>query len=152
MKSLLGLLNGFLGYERGRETGLAGLGGIIVTLVIAGNWNHILPILRALGIVDFFAKKGMIFEGENYLTAAYILAFFVKWLIIFVVLFSIFMVLGIIIAMIFSNETAVKIILPLIIFVLSPLVIVGLIFYLLYIKFLDPIINKEKYETEAHFE
>jgi len=58
MNTLLSIANGALQYHRGKQTGLAGLLGVALALLIVFQWEHILPILEALGIVSFLDSMG----------------------------------------------------------------------------------------------
>lgn len=104
MNTLLSLANGVLQYHRGKQTGLAGLAGIGIALFVILQWEHILPILHKLGIVEFFDNLGLIYEGEGGLTGYAIFMFIFKVCIIFVVAFSILLIIAAIISMVFSSN------------------------------------------------
>ncbi|MEI2356257.1 hypothetical protein [Mesobacillus zeae] len=142
MNTLLSIANGVLQYHRGKQTGLAGLAGIAIALLIAWNWGDIVPILDKLGIVSFFDNLGLIYEGEGGLTGFAILMFFVRVSIFFILVLSALIVLALIFTLVFSSDLGVRLALTIIFLVLAPFLMIWLIF-------IDPIINKKKNKLEA---
>lgn len=68
MNTLLHIADSAIMYRRGKQTGLAGLIGIILTLVIASNWDKVLPVLEFLHIVSLLDSMGLIVEGAPEMT------------------------------------------------------------------------------------
>ncbi|NRG34753.1 hypothetical protein HRF63_23110, partial [Bacillus circulans] len=64
MNTILTFLNGFVQYRRGKQTGLAGLLGLIIFVLAVYRWDITYPILESLKIIDFFDNLGLIYEGE----------------------------------------------------------------------------------------
>lgn len=142
MNTLLSIANGALQYHRGKQTGLAGLLGIVVALIVAYQWDRIFPILNAVGTVDFFKSSGLVYEGEAGLTGLAIFMFVFKLTILFVVTLILLMFITLILTFVFSNEkTALAIMMPVIYIVGFPFAIV----YGLY----QVIFNRKKHIEEA---
>ncbi|RHW35997.1 hypothetical protein D1B31_18080 [Neobacillus notoginsengisoli] len=120
MNTILSIANGVLQYHRGRQTGLAGLLGIVIALGIVFQWHNILPVLEAIGLVGFLDKHGLIYEGEGYLTgyALFMIAF--KASILLAVIIFVLLVVVIVCAMIFSNEIIFKIALTILTVITAP--------------------------------
>ncbi|WP_043933842.1 hypothetical protein [Bacillus sp. EB01] len=73
LSGILVAVNGLLGYKQGKETGIAGLIGIVATLFLVSQWNKILPIVDKIGLIDWLDRLGII-QGEA--TPLYILFLF----------------------------------------------------------------------------
>jgi hypothetical protein len=141
MNTILSIANGFLQYHRGKQTGIAGLIGIIFALIIVFQWVHILPILESLGIVKFFENLGLIYKGESGLTGFAILMFVFRLSLIWCATLFVLLVMGILCTMIFSSDIIFKyVILPIMIVIGFPLMLIFLLF--------DRIINRKKYIAE----
>lgn len=142
MNTLLSILNGALQYNRGRQTGLAGLVGIGLAILTAYQWNHILPILDKLGIVGFFKSHGFVHEGEGGLTGFLIFMFIFKLTILLCAAFLVLIIITLLLTMIFTNETIVlKIMIPIMMVFLFPIIII----YALY----QVIFHRKKNQQEA---
>jgi len=129
MNTLLSLANAALAYRRGRQTGLAGLFGIGIALLLVWQWGNILPILDAIGIVSFFDNLGLVYEGEPGLTGYAIFMSFVRLSILVAFVVFILLVIGILISMIFTNEFIFKYILvPLAMILLFPIIVVAVLY------------------------
>lgn len=120
MNTILSIANAALQYNRGRQTGLAGLTGIAIALLAAYNWDHLVPVFEALGIVGFLNKHGLIFEGEGGLTGFVIFMMLFRATILFCVMGFAVIVIGIIIGMIFSSNIGIAIMSPFILIMALP--------------------------------
>ncbi|MCM3393242.1 hypothetical protein [Cytobacillus oceanisediminis] len=104
MNTLLSAANAALQYNRGKQTGLAGLVFIGIVLLAAYQWDHIVPIFEAIGLISFLDQWGLIYEGESYMTGFSIFMVAFRICILFVVLGFLTLVLGIIFSMIGSSN------------------------------------------------
>lgn len=104
MNVLLSVANGALQYHRGKQTGLAGLAGIALALLIAYQWDHILPVLDALGIVDFLNNHGLIYEGEPGLTGFVLFTIAYRAALAFIIVGFLFLVIAMAIAIFTSSK------------------------------------------------
>lgn len=104
MNLLLSVANGALQYHRGKQTGLAGLAGIALALLIAYQWDHVLPVLDALGIVGFLNNYGLIYEGEPGLTGFVLFTIAYRAAIAFIIVGFIFLVIAMAIAIFTSSK------------------------------------------------
>lgn len=68
MNSLLELYSMKLSYDRGKETGLAGLIGIIVVIASIALWDYIRPVFEFWGIMNLLDDLGLIYHGEPGMT------------------------------------------------------------------------------------
>jgi hypothetical protein len=128
MNTLLSIANGALQYHRGRQTGIVGLMGIGLALLAVFQWKYIYPILKVLGIVDFFKRLGIVYEGEPGLTGFAIFMFIFKLTILLSIVLFLLLALAIVTSMIFSNEKiGLYIMLPIIAVLMAPL---GILFFL----------------------
>lgn len=128
MNTLLSAANAAIQYNRGRQTGLAGLAGIGIAILIACFWEYLLPIFDFMGIVDFLDRQGLIFEGEGGLTAFILFTIAVRACIVFTVVGTILIVFGLLLSRIFSSEWAVKIfVIPPLMLLMIPVVIFWMI-------------------------
>lgn len=118
MNTLLTAANVAVQYNRGRQTGLAGLAGIGIAILIACLWDYILPIFDFLGVVDFLDKQGLIFEGEGGLTGFTVFTIAVRACIVFTVVGTVLIAFGLLLSKIFSSEWAVKV------FVIPPMMLI----------------------------
>jgi hypothetical protein len=142
LNTLLSIANGALQYHRGRQTGASGLMGIAVALLVVFQWKHIYPVLKALGIVDFFKRLGLVYEGEPGLTGFAIFMFIFKMSIIIMVALSLLIALAILISMIFSNEKiAIYVIIPIMGIIMLPF---GLLYLLYQLTF-----NRKEFKATA---
>lgn len=133
MNLLLSVANAALAYRRGRQTGLAGLFGIGIAFLIVWQWNNILPVLDALGVVSFFENLGLVYEGEPGLTGYAIFMSFVRLSILIAVVVSILLVIGILISMIFTSDFIFKnILVPLMMILLFPVIVVTVLYQVLF--------------------
>jgi len=57
-----------LAYNRGKETGIAGLVGIAVAIACVALWDYIRPVLEFLGVINLLDKLGLIYHGEPGMT------------------------------------------------------------------------------------
>ncbi|KZE67999.1 hypothetical protein AWM68_17665 [Fictibacillus phosphorivorans] len=78
--------------------------GIIFTIFLVYQWDHVVPVLEFLGIIDWLDSMGLIYEDAAYLTGFSIFMFAIKATIIFCILVAVFLVLGIILTMIGSSS------------------------------------------------
>lgn len=147
MNTLLSVANGALQYHRGRQTGLAGLFGIGLALLCVYQWDHILPVLNAMGIVAFFDRIGLIHHGDAGLTGFAIFMFIFRLTIVYCVALLLLLMLGIAVSMFFSSDRAFKyIIIPLMMVIGFPIAIVYY-FYLLLFKRQVLIENAERIKS-----
>ncbi|MGN7299096.1 hypothetical protein [Ferdinandcohnia sp. SAFN-114] len=77
MNTVLHFADAALQYYRGKQTGLWGLVGIALVIIIATAWDYILPVFDALGIVALLDKMGLIYEGSPGMTAFRIFVAFI---------------------------------------------------------------------------
>lgn len=145
MNTILSIANGALQYHRGKQTGLAGLMGIIIALIIVFQWDSILPVLEALGIVDFLDRYGLIYEGEGYLTGYVLFMIAFRAAILFCVLIAILLVFAMIIGIVFSSDLGVKIAITVVGLLLSPFMFI----YFMYDHFTTPKAIKEERYRQA---
>ncbi len=68
MHTILSLVSAKLHYEGGKSTGLAGLLGLGVALLIAFNWSIVKSILDFVGVTALADKLGLIHPEAGYLT------------------------------------------------------------------------------------
>lgn len=133
MNTLLSIANGALQYRRGKQTGLAGLAGIGLALLCVYQWDHILPVLNALGIVAFFDRIGLIYEGDAGLTGFAIFMFIFRLTIVYCAALLVLLMFGIAVSMFFSSDTVFKyIIIPLMMVIGFPIAIVYYTFLVLF--------------------
>lgn len=99
MNKLLHVADMYLSYKRGKQTGLWGLFGILLTLVLVASWKYIAPLFEKIGLVALYDRLGLIREGAPALTAVYIIVF--SALAIYVLLFVIF--IGLLLFMLVVN-------------------------------------------------
>jgi hypothetical protein len=104
MNTFLSIANGALQYHRGRQTGASGIMGIAVALLVVFQWKRIYPVLKAWGVVDFFKRLGLVYEGEPGLTGFAIFMFIFKMTIVFSVVVLLLLAVAVLLSMIFSNE------------------------------------------------
>lgn len=129
MNVILGALNGMLQYGRGKEAGGYGILGIILAIVAVYQWDHVLPFLRKIGVVDFFGKIGLIYENDPGTTGLAIFLFIAEIFIVLAVVMVAVIVLGLIVAIFCSSKIGTIVIVTL----LAPFILVGfLIFFLIY--------------------
>ncbi|WP_222860158.1 hypothetical protein [Gracilibacillus massiliensis] len=87
-------IDGILNYQRGKTTGIYGLVGFVLVLVIAFNFEFVWNFLGTLGIIDMFYKIDVFREGDLfYVAAGRFLLFVLGLLLICVVGILLFMVL-----------------------------------------------------------
>lgn len=120
MNTILSVANGVLQYQRGKHTGMAGLMGIVVALVIVFQWENILPVLEAMGIVDFLDKHGLIYEGEGYITGYLLFKMAFKAAILLSIGIALLLVVAMIISLIFSSDIGLKIAFTVLFILFSP--------------------------------
>ncbi|PMC36223.1 hypothetical protein CJ195_15525 [Bacillus sp. UMB0899] len=65
-----------LQYFRGKQTGLWGLFGIIITILMVRFWDYIVPVFEFMGVVSFLDSMGLIVEDLPALTGYKILLAF----------------------------------------------------------------------------
>lgn len=104
MNTLLSAANAALQYNRGKQTGVAGLVFIGIVLLATYQWDNIVPIFEAIGLISLLDKWGLIYEGESYMTGFSIFMVAFRICILFVVLGLLTLVLGIIFSMIGSSN------------------------------------------------
>ncbi|RFB11456.1 hypothetical protein DZB84_20530 [Bacillus sp. HNG] len=85
MNTLLHFADATMQYYRGKQTGLWGLVGIALAIVIATAWDYILPIFEASGIVSLLNKTGLIYEGSPSMTAFRIFVAFILFYICLII-------------------------------------------------------------------
>ncbi|MFT9496933.1 MULTISPECIES: hypothetical protein [Bacillota] len=142
MNTLLSIANGALQYHRGKQTGLAGLFGIAVALLVAYQWERISPFLDAMGIVDFFRNAGLVYEGEAGLTGLAVFMFVFKLSILFIATLILLMFITLILTFVFTNEkTALAIMMPIIYIVGFPIALLYGLYQLIF--------NRKKHGEEA---
>jgi len=129
MNTILSIANGALQYHRGKQTGLAGLFGIALALLIVFQWEHILPVLEAVGIVSFLDKHGLIYEGEPGLTGFVLLMIAYRAAIAFCIVGALLIVVGLAISIFLSSEIGLRIMFPVLALILSPFIILYMIYY-----------------------
>ncbi|MDE5055236.1 hypothetical protein NDK25_23765 [Niallia taxi] len=127
MNVILGALNGMLQYRRGKEVGGYGILGIVLAIVVVYQWDHILPILRKIGVVDFFDKIGLIYKSDPGTTGLAVFLFILEILMVLAVIMFAVLVLGVIASIFFSSKVGTIIIVTL----LAPIFLVGLLTYLM---------------------
>lgn len=127
MNVILGALNGMLQYRRGKEVGGYGILGIVLAIVVVYQWDRILPILRKIGVVDFFDKIGLIYKSDPGTTGLAVFLFILEILIVLAVIMFAVLVLGVIASIFFSSKVGTIIIVTL----LAPIFLVGLLTYLM---------------------
>ncbi|MCC3358970.1 hypothetical protein [Bacillus sp. REN16] len=101
MNTLLHFADVALQYSRGRQTGLWGLIGIVLALVIVAAWDYILPVFETLGIVALLDKMGLIYEGSPGMTAFRIF-------VAFIILYMCLIIVGLALLAVFSAVMAVS--------------------------------------------
>jgi hypothetical protein len=119
VNTLLTAANAAIQYNRGRQTGLVGLAGIGIAILIACFWDYLVPVFEYLGIVDLLDRNGLIFEGEGGLTGFILFSIAVRACIVFTVVGTILIAFGLLLSKIFSSEWAVKIL------VIPPLMLIA---------------------------
>ena len=127
MNVILGALNGMLQYSRGKEVGGYGILGIVLAILAVYQWNHILPFLRKIGVVDFFSKIGLIYENDPGTTGLAVFLFILEICIVLAIIMFAVLVLGVIASIFFSSKVGTIIIVTL----LAPIILVVLFTYLL---------------------
>ncbi|MEM5014029.1 hypothetical protein WKH57_25285 [Niallia taxi] len=127
MNVILGALNGMLQYGRGKETGGFGILGIVLAIVAVYQWDHILPFLRKIGVVDFFDKIGLIYQNDPGTTGLAVFLFIAEILIVLAIVMVAVIVLGLIVAIFCSSKVGTIIIVTL----LAPIFLVGMFIYLM---------------------
>lgn len=128
MNVLLSVANGALQYHRGKQTGLVGLAGIALALLIAFQWNHILPVLDALGVVDFLNKYGLIYEGEPGLTGFVLFTIAFRAAVAFILVGFIFLVIAMAASIFTSSKAGFAILYSFITIPLIPIMIIWMIY------------------------
>lgn len=129
MNTILSIANGALQYHRGKQTGLVGLLGIVLALLIVFQWEHILPVLEAVGFVSFLDSHGLIYEGEPGLTGFVLFMIAYRAAIAFCIVGALLIVVGLAISIFLSSDIGFSIMFPVLALVLSPLLILYMIYY-----------------------
>ncbi|MEK3993066.1 hypothetical protein [Robertmurraya sp. FSL R5-0851] len=128
MNTLLSVANAAIQYNRGRQTGLAGLAGIGIAILIACLWDYIVPVFDFLGIVDFLDRHGLLFEGEGGLTGFILFTIAVRASIAFMVIGTLLITVGLLLSKFLSSEWALKLlVMPVMMLMLIPVVVVLMI-------------------------
>ena len=110
MNTLLHMANGALQYHRGKQTGLFGLIGIAVAVLIAYQWENVHKFLDKIGLVSLLDKVGLIVPGEPALTGLGILMTLVKLQLILIVLLIVALGIMALLGNIYESELGFKII------------------------------------------
>jgi len=95
MNTVLHFADAALQYYRGKQTGLWGLVGIALVIIIATAWDYILPVFEVLGVVALLDKMGLIYEGSPGMTAYRI---FVAFILLYICL----IIVGLVLLAVFS--------------------------------------------------
>src|SRR5690606_29364632 len=77
MNTVLHFADAALQYYRGKQTGLWGLFGIALAIVIAAVWDYIVPVFDAIGMMSLLNKMGLIYEGSPGMTTYRIFVAFI---------------------------------------------------------------------------
>jgi hypothetical protein len=128
MNIILGVFNGVLQYRRGKETGLAGIFGLVITLLIVFQWHNLVPVFRRLGIIDLLDRHGLIFEGAPELTGAAIFGIAVLAAYTFMIVGFLVIVIGVIIAIFFSSEIGFKISISVLLIPMIPIMVIWMVY------------------------
>jgi hypothetical protein len=133
MNTLLSIANGALQYHRGKHTGLAGLFGLAIAVLMVYQWDHVLPVLRALGIIGFFDTIGLI-EEEAAITGVNILFFFLKLYLVLSIVAIFAMILTMLLIGFLSSNIGGTIVLGFLQILTYPIVWLIVVFLLLFKK------------------
>ncbi|PGT80571.1 hypothetical protein [Bacillus sp. AFS040349] len=104
MNTVLHLADSALQYYRGKQTGLWGLVGIALALVVFRFWDSIAPIFEFLGIVSLMDKLGLIHESSGVLTAYRIFWAFIAFYFLLVIVGLILLGIVSLLAIISQNQ------------------------------------------------
>lgn len=140
MNVILGTINGMLQYSRGKEVGGYGILGIVIAIVAVYQWDHILPFLRRIGVVDFFDKIGLIYINDPGTTGLAVFLFILEICIVLAIIMFAVLVIGVIASIFFSSKVGTIIIVTL----LAPIILVVLFTYLLIWSLLQSLGIKSK--------
>jgi hypothetical protein len=154
MNTFLDLVSMKLHYDKGKETGLAGIVGIIVVLACIALWGYIRPVLEFLGVMSLLDKLGLIHPEEAGMTWFRLFGGFLSLYVIAIIIFLFLLFLVFLFSAI-SNSKVGKwlgnilaitvfhvVISPLYIIAIPLIIIVGIIEFVSYIK------NPTKYKEE----
>ncbi|MEK4671371.1 hypothetical protein [Niallia sp. FSL R7-0271] len=132
MNVILGALNGMLQYSRGREVGGYGILGIVIAIVAVYQWDNLLPVLRRIGVVDFFDKIGLIYINDPGTTGLAVFLFILEICIVLAIVMVAVIILGLIVSIFCSSKVGTIIILTLLSPIIAIAIITFVIFYLLF--------------------
>lgn len=78
LRDLLWAAEAKMSYDRGKDTGLAGLFGIGLVILCVWKWNDIIhPLLTNIGVISFADKIGLVYEGASEMTLLRVIGFFI---------------------------------------------------------------------------
>ena len=134
MNTVLHFVDSALMYHRGKQTGLAGLMGIILTIVIAAYWDQVLPIFKFIGVVSLLDSMGLIIDGAPSMTFYRITVAAFALSLALMLIGSILLAITLFIVAITQNEFFQKILIGLLFVVFFPLVL--LYWFILFLGFI----------------
>lgn len=78
LRELLWAAEAKMSYDRGKDTGLAGLFGIALVILCVWQWDDLIhPLLTNMGVVSFADKIGLVYEGASEITLLRVVGFLV---------------------------------------------------------------------------
>ncbi|MGN8845229.1 hypothetical protein ACTNDN_20715 [Niallia sp. HCP3S3_B10] len=129
MNTILTFLNGFVQYRRGKQTGLAGLFGLLIFFLAVYRWDITYPILESLRIIDFFDNLGLIYEGEPGTTLYAIMLFLSRAAIVIMIFLAIALILSLFLIIIGTSNVGQNILAYLVLAIMAPLAVLWMIGY-----------------------
>lgn len=123
MNTVIHFVDSALMYHRGKQTGLAGLMGIILTIVIAAYWEQVLPLFKFIGVVSLLDSMGLIIDGAPGMTFYRIMVAAFALSLALMLIGSILLAITLFIVAITQNEFFQKILIGLMFVVFFPLVL-----------------------------
>ncbi|HEO8421590.1 MULTISPECIES: hypothetical protein [Bacillaceae] len=129
MNTILTFLNGFVQYRRGKQTGLAGLLGLIIFVLAVYRWDITYPILESLKIIDFFDNLGLIYEGEPGTTLYAIMLFLSRAAIVIMFFLAVALILSLFLMIIGSSKLGQNLLAYVVLVIMTPLAVLWIIGY-----------------------
>ncbi|WP_209124402.1 hypothetical protein [Alkalihalobacillus sp. BA299] len=154
MNTFLELVSMKLAYDRGKETGLAGIVGIIVVLACIALWGYIRPVFEFFGVMNLLDSLGLIHPEEAGMTWFRLLGGFLAFYVIGIIIFLSLLFLVFLFSAISSSKFGkwlektfaltffIVLISPLFVIAIPLFILVGIIECVSYIK--NPTEYKEK--------
>ncbi|MCM3362550.1 hypothetical protein [Niallia sp. MER TA 168] len=129
MNTVLTFLNGFVQYRRGKQTGLAGLLGLILFVLAVYRWDITYPILESLKIIDFFDKLGLIYEGEPGTSLYAIMMFLTRAAIVIMIFLALALILSLFLMIIGSSKLGQDLLAYVVLTIMTPLLVLWMLGY-----------------------